>query len=266
MADIRTETLDISVPGGNMYLKQWIPAAGCSEPPIVLLHDSLGCIALWRRFPEALSRALQRRVVAYDRLGFGQSDARQAPPSIAFIDEEASIYFPAVHEQLALDRFVLLGHSVGGGMALRIAAGRQDCEAVISIAAQTFLEARTIQGIRRARQSFAQPGQMDRLKKWHGNKAAWVLSAWVDLWLSEAFSDWNLESTIRAVRCPILAIHGDDDEFGSIAFPESIIKYAGGPAEMLSIQAGGHMPHQSNTAMVIGAIQQFLISKSKPGL
>jgi len=255
----QTDTIGITVPGGQIHAKRWTPQHSAGTPPLVLLHDSLGSVDLWRTFPGELAHAISRPVIAYDRLGFGKSDSRQALHSPEFISEEAITYFPAIKQQLNLDRYALLGHSVGGAMAINIAATDADCQAVITIAAQAFVEPLTLDGIRQAKAAFAQPGQLERLQKWHGDKAQWVLHAWTGTWLSDAFAGWNLDSVIHQVQCPILAIHGDSDEYGSLAFPEYITRHAGGPASMVIIEKGRHTPHREEPATVIAAIQDFLI-------
>ena len=255
---IKVEECRVDVPGGQVFVKKWTPEADSQKSPVILLHDSLGSVDLWRAFPQVLAASLSRPVVAYDRLGFGRSDRRDALPAIEFIEEEGAIYFPALKAQLSLGRYVLFGHSVGGGMAVNIAARDPDCQAVITVSAQAFVEDRTIQGIKDARQMFAQPGQVERLEKWHGDKAAWVLAAWTELWLSAAFSGWNLHRALQQMHCPVLAIHGDQDEYGTSAFPAYIVRNAGGPARMLIIENCGHMPQKEKPEEVIGAAVDFL--------
>ena len=258
MSSIQTEEFNVSVPGGSVFVKRWRPKSGAARIPLVLLHDSLGSVDLWRDFPAVLAGQLSRTVIAYDRLGFGKSDARSALPSLEFIAEEASKYFPAIKKHLGLAHFVLLGHSVGGGMAINIAARDCDCQSVISISAQAFVEDRTLQGIGAAQEMFAQPGQLDRLKKWHGKKAAWVLQAWTDVWLSAEFQAWSLQPAIDHVRCPLLVIHGEEDEYGSVAFPRFIADHSGGPVELLLLKNCGHMPHKQSLPETIHALRGFL--------
>lgn len=249
----------IAVPGGEIYCKIWRPSSGASGAPVVLLHDSLGCVELWRDFPERLAELTGRVVIAYDRLGFGRSSVRNEIPTSRFIHEEAELYFPRVAEAIQLNRFVLLGHSVGGGMAILIAGafpGR--CEGVISEAAQAFVEERTLEGIRKAKAGFAAPEGLARLEKYHGNKAHWVLRAWADRWLAQEFSDWSLAADLPKVTCPMLVIHGDRDEYGSLRFPEMICSLAGGEAEKLIVPDCGHVPHREKLAEVFAAIQRFL--------
>ena len=258
MSNTEIKELKVGIPGGQVYVKKWIPEFDNGKPPIILLHDSLGCVDLWKDFPDMLSQAFSRVVFAYDRLGFGRSDARGSLPSKDFIEEEASIYFPSIKETLGIDRYVLFGHSVGGGMAINIASQDKDCQAVITVSAQAFVEDLTIKGIEDAQKIFEQPGQIKRLEKWHGSKAKWVLHAWTDVWLSDEFKDWSLEPAIQNVQCPLLAIHGDNDEYGSSAFPQFISERSGGSSTMLILDNCGHMPHKEKKQEVISAVKEFL--------
>lgn len=258
MSSTSIEVFKIDVPSGKVYVKRWVPEIESRKAPVVLLHDSLGSVDLWRDFPRRLAESLSRTVVAYDRLGFGKSDERRFLPSMAFIEEEATTYFPVIKRRLSLEDYVLFGHSVGGAMAVSIASMDADCRAVITVSAQAFVESLTVEGIQQAKRLFEQPGQIERLEKWHGGKAKWVLRAWTDVWLSEDFKDWSLEPAIHDLRCPVLAIHGDADEYGSTAFPTFIANKSGGPADMLVIEGCGHMPHKEKPREVVDASASFL--------
>jgi pimeloyl-ACP methyl ester carboxylesterase len=259
VSDINSGDRFVEVPGGRVFVRTWTPRAGSDELPVVLLHDSLGCVDLWRDFPELLADHLTRPVIAYDRLGFGRSSPRGELPSVNFIQEEAEVYFPAVRRELGVAGYVLFGHSVGGGMALRIACSSgEPCRAVVSESAQAFVEDRTLAGIRQAREQFERPEQVGKLARWHGDKAGWVLRAWTDVWLSPAFAAWSLEADLPRVRCPVLAIHGDRDEYGSVAFPRLIGSLAGGPTEVAILEGCGHVPHRERPGDVLDRVAKFL--------
>lgn len=254
------EALDLSVdvPGGSVFVRRWNLGHN-SRPPIILLHDSLGCVELWRDFPEALATAASRDVIAYDRLGFGKSTPRRELPSIDFIFEEGATFFPAIQQALGITRFSLLGHSVGGAMAIVIAAlQREACEAVITESAQAFVEPLTLSGIRAGKAQFGAPEQFAKLAKWHGEKAQWVLDAWTEVWQSPEFSSWNLDQHLGQVNCPVLAIHGDGDEYGSLEFPRRITSRVSGPSEMAILDNCGHVPHRERKEEVLGLISSFL--------
>jgi len=246
-------------PRGRLFARSWTPTDDAVAAPIVLLHDSLGSVELWREFPERLCEATGRRVVAYDRLGFGRSDAREGEMPPDFIADEARSFFPVVLEQLGVHRFVALGHSVGGGMAVNCAAALSArCEALVTESAQAFVEDRTVQGLRVAREQFKEPGQMQRLARYHGDKAAWVLQAWLGTWLSPAFAAWSLEAVLPKVACPVLALHGAQDEYGSAAHPQMIGRLASGPARVAVLPGIGHVPHREQPADVIAAVRDWL--------
>lgn len=227
--------------------------------PVVLFHDSLGCVALWRDFPERLARSTGRQVVAYDRLGFGRSDPHPAPLDSGFVRDEARAGFRFLRKILGLGDFIAFGHSVGGGMAAACAAAyASHCLALITESAQAFVEDRTVQGIRHAEQAFAQPGELDRLKKDHGEKAAWVLSAWIDTWLAPDFVAWNLDDDLRRVQCPVLILHGDDDEYGSVRHPERIAALTVGRSVMRILPGAGHVPHREKSEAAIDIVARWL--------
>lgn len=258
MTPIHSEDCYVPVPGGELFVRQWVPDLPHNQEPLVLLHDSLGSVELWRNFPEALARTLGRHIIAYDRLGFGKSTARHGLPSFGFIEEEATLYFPALRDALGLGSYALFGHSVGGGMALTIAAHDAACMAVISESAQAFIEPRTLEGITVARAQFDQPGQLDRLARWHGDKAQWVLDAWTEVWRDPAFAAWSLDPWLGRVRCPTLVIHGDSDEYGSVAFPRRIAAGVVGPVEMVIMEGCGHVPHRERQDEVLAHVSRFL--------
>jgi pimeloyl-ACP methyl ester carboxylesterase len=250
----------VTTVNGRLYAKRWGGTADdAALPPIVLLHDSLGCVALWREFPQRLVQATGRAVIAYDRLGFGQSDPHRGPIGADFIRQEAHTGFSALIDQLGVERFIVFGHSVGGGMAVSIAAAYPDrCAGLITESAQAFVEAQTRAGIRTAQAQFAEPGQMSRLERYHGDKAPGVLDAWVSTWLSPAFADWCLDEDLLGVRCPVLAMHGTEDEYGSTAQPERIVTLAGAPARLALLQRCGHVPHREQEATVLDAVKAFV--------
>lgn len=245
---------------GRLFARVWDREADERLPaPIVLFHDSLGSVELWRDFPERLCRATGRSVVAYDRLGFGRSDPSPGKLESDFIRTEAQEIFPQLRTQLGIDGFVAFGHSVGGAMATACAAMFDtECRGLITESAQSFVEDRTLQGIRDARQSFAQEDQVARLAKYHGDKTPWVLSAWIDTWLAPEFAHWSLDDILPLVRCPVLAIHGENDEFGSLRHPERICQLVAGPTTLQILPNTGHVPHREAPQVVIESVQAFL--------
>lgn len=259
MSELTVTDKLVTVAGGEIAARIWTPTRSRHSAPLVMLHDSLGSIEQWRELPRLFAFRLERPVIAYDRLGFGQSSPRVALPSPHFVEEEATVHFPALQHQLGIDKFALFGHSVGGGMSLAIAANHpSSCCAVISESAQAFVEDRTANGIRAAERAFATPGTFQKLAKWHGDKARWVLDAWTKVWLSDEFKTWSVESFLARITCPVLTIHGDQDEYGSVAFPERILAGVQGPSEMQILKGCGHVPHRERQEEVVAMVVSFL--------
>src|SRR5690554_3105822 len=164
------QAVTLETPAGGIHAVRWRPETpepavpDPKEPPIVLLHDSLGCVGLWRDFPALLAHTTDREVIAYDRQGYGRSSPYPGPQPASFIADEPRDAFARVREHFALERFVALGHSVGGGMAVEVAGQHADgCQALITMTAQAFIEPRTLAGIREAEAAFAEPGALGGL-------------------------------------------------------------------------------------------------------
>ncbi|MBS1955230.1 MAG: alpha/beta hydrolase [Cyanobacteria bacterium SZAS-4] len=226
---------------------------------ILLFHDSLGSVEQWRDFPEKLAAQTGLTTIAYDRLGFGRSDAHPGLLGKDFVFSEAEVGVSAVRETFEMNRMILAGHSVGGGMSIATAAAFPGVtSAVITMAAQAFIEDRTLNGIIAAKNVFNQPGQIDRLVRYHGDKARWVLDAWTETWLSPIFANWNLDDALRRVQCPILAISGDRDEYCSLAQVQRIAAMAKGPTTIEVIEDCGHVVQREKPDTVLNIITTFI--------
>ncbi|SDS35171.1 alpha/beta fold hydrolase [Pseudomonas oryzae] len=259
---VTSQDLWIETPAGRIFVRHWTPLGAdpaAPHAPVVLFHDSLGCVELWRDFPQRLAATTGREVIAYDRLGFGRSDPHPGDWSNRFIRDEAERYFPQLLEALDIGPFVALGHSVGGIMAATSAARHpQRCQALITLSALAFVEERTRQGIRFAKQEFAKPGQLERLQKYHGEQANWVLAAWTETWLADSFADWTLESHAPSLACPHLVIHGKQDEYGSLLHPERLARLTDAGSESLILDQCSHFPHREEPERVLDAVGRFL--------
>ncbi|MER2605537.1 MAG: alpha/beta hydrolase [Siculibacillus sp.] len=247
----------VETSGGRIFTRVWGDVAAAA--PVILFHDSLGSVELWRGFPATLASRLGRAVVAYDRLGFGRSDARTEPPGLDLVAEEARDAIPVLRSALGIDRMILLGHSVGGGMATTAAAAHPETTlGLVTIAAQAFVEDRTLAGVGAAKATFAEPGRFERVVRLHGDKARWVLDAWIETWLDPAFAGWTLDAALRDLKCPVLALHGDHDEYGSKAHAERIAALAPTPSRAVLLRDCGHVPHREQEAQVLDEIERFV--------
>ena len=262
MIELQVQQHRIATPSGEIFAQMWTHDLA-QGAPIVLLHDSLGSVTLWRDFPSELAQVTGRAVVAYDRAGFGQSSAYNDALPLSFIADEAQHSFAAVRDYFGLEQYVLLGHSVGGGMAVCAAAAYpEQCMSLITLSAQSLVQAHTTEGIRQAKLQFQQPGAMDKLRKYHGDKAEWVLNAWTETWLSEAFASWSLDAYLPHVQCSTLVIHGEADEYGTQEHAQRIAQGVKAQSTLALLPGCGHVPHREQTVQCLELIQEHLTDPS----
>ena len=257
---MQTQEQFISFNQHQIYTKQWIVDEEQKLSPIVLLHESLGSTELWKDFPEILAEKLKRNVISYDRIGFGQSSARNDLLALSFVADEAEP-LTAVLDALALQSCILLGHSVGGGMAVAIGSMlKARCKAVITVAAQAYVEGETLDGIRHAAENACpNPKFIESLSRYHGEKTQWVLDAWTNTWLNPAFRDWNTAEYLEKLECLLLVIHGDQDPYATIAQPEYFIAKAKTKQKISHIMRGcGHFPHREKQDNLLQTLEIFL--------
>lgn len=226
---------------------------------LVFLHEGLGSIAQWRDFPESLCLQTGLPGVVYERRGHGRSDPLRKSRTPSYLHEEALEVLPRLMSELHILRPILIGHSDGGSIALIYASAFPErAKAVITEAAHVFVEEVTIEGIRKAVAVYEKTNLREQLEKYHGEKTDAMFRAWSETWLSEEFRNWNIEEYLTGIKCPVLAIQGADDEYGSPAQVESIVKRVSGKAESLLIAGCGHIPHQQASKTVVEAIINFI--------
>lgn len=229
--------------------------------PIVMLHEGLGSVGLWREFPATLARATRRRVVAYSRFGHGRSGPPPRPRTPAFFHEEALDVLPSLLAQLRIDSPVLVGHSDGASIAL-ICAARQQVAAVALLAPHVFVEEVTVAAIRETRESYL-AGELRRRMAHHHDDPDAAFWGWCDVWLDPAFRAWSIEAEATAVTAPVLLIQGSEDPYGTLEQLERIEARLPGGARRL-ILAGGHSPHLEHPREVASAIARLAANVSRP--
>ncbi len=259
--------LSVNVEGRTLFTRAWGNwRAAHPLPPILLMHDSLGCVRVWRDFPGKLAAATGHAVIAYDRLGFGASQPHDGTLDAEFIRDEARRTVPALRDALGIDRMILFGHSVGAAMAVASGAEWMDATvAVIAESPQAFVEDRTLKSIRDAKVDFQDPAQRQRLARYHGSKSDWVLDAWTETWLAPSFGSWSLDDDLRRLRCPLLVMHGDRDPYGSRAHPERIGKLGPTPTDVVIFEECGHVPHREHPDRVLSEVVRFLGTRLRLG-
>ena len=191
-----------------------------AKSALVLLHEGLGSVGLWRGFPDRLAAATNRRTVAFSRYGHGQSDAPPRPRTPAFMHEEALEVLPELLAQLDIDDPVLVGHSDGASIAL-IYAANHPVAAVIAIAPHVFVEEMCLIEIRQTKEAYETTELRDRMARHHRDPDA-AFYGWNDVWLHPEFPEWNIEDELRAIRAPLLLIQGTKDQYGTMAQLDAI--------------------------------------------
>lgn len=233
-------------------------------PTLIFLHEGLGSIAQWRDFPAAVSLATHLPAVIYERWGYGNADPLDQSRSVRYLHDEALQSLPKVLQQLQVDDAILIGHSDGGSIALIFAATwPEKVRGIITEAAHVFVEDVTVAGIREAVRVYTSTDLPQRLSKYHGANTDRAFRGWSDVWLSPAFRNWNIEEYLPGVRCPILVIQGRDDEYGTAAQVEAIVKKVSGPAEPLIIPGCGHIPHHQAREKVLAEMTRFILTEMR---
>ena len=246
----------ILVAGLNLEYRD-IPASAVDRPTLVMLHEGLGCVAMWRDFPDKLAATTGCRVLVYSRPGYGSSDPHPQPRQPDYMHREAREVLPAFLAALGIVRPVLVGHSDGGSIAL-IHAGSfpQAVAGLVVMAPHEFVEEETLAGIRTARKFWSSSDWPQRLARYHRD-AQRVFHDWNDCWLSPEFRDWNIENCLPEIRCPVLAIQGEDDEYATLRQIEVIAEKVPG-TQLLCLANCGHSPQRDQEAAVLAAIAGFV--------
>jgi pimeloyl-ACP methyl ester carboxylesterase len=224
--------------------------------PVALLHEGLGSVAMWRDFPEKLARRINRRVILWSRRGYGHSDAFDAPYGRDFMHREADAAAQTLRRH-GFDRAHFLGHSDGASIALLLASRHPELVASLMLEApHVFVEPVCTAAIRRLVQGADVGALLGRMGKYHRDPAA-VFRQWSAIWLDQEFTHWNIEEEINRIRCPILLVQGEDDEYGTFAQIERISMRAPQALELRLAQCG-HSPHRDQEAAVLSALAEFL--------
>src|SRR5690349_11829575 len=242
---------------GHRLEYERIDVGGADRPTLVLLHEGLGSIAMWRDFPQRLAHATAGRVVVYSRHGYGHSDPLAGARNVRYMHDEALVVLPEFLDALAIARPILVGHSDGASIAL-IHAGGSDrpVRGVVAMAPHVIVEDISVASIAAARDAYATTDLCARLSRYHADVDG-AFRGWNDIWLHSDFRAWNIEEYLPQIRCPILAIQGEDDEYGTMEQLE-IIAAAVPDAELVKLADCRHSPHRDQPDAVLDAISRFV--------
>jgi pimeloyl-ACP methyl ester carboxylesterase len=229
------------------------------KPTIVFLHDSLGCVKLWRDFPHKLAEVTQCNVLIYDRLGYGRSEpmsTHKRPTN--YLELEADILNDLLNN-LNIDNIILFGHSDGGSIAL-IAASKypKKINGLICEAGHVFVEDLTLKGIYEAIKAYESTNLPERLAKYHNNNVDTIFKAWSETWTRNDYRNWNIEHFLPKIICPLLFIQGESDEYGTLAQVEKTINQISGKSEKFIIPNIGHSPHKEAPKNVLDKVIDYI--------
>jgi pimeloyl-ACP methyl ester carboxylesterase len=252
----RDFVLDI---GGQTVEARWWGPGPDEAPTIVMLHEGLGCVALWRDTPEKLAAVTGCGVLAYSRFGYGGSAPVELPRPLSYMHDEALQNLGQILDAAGVQRAILLGHSDGASIAAIYAGGVQDfrLRGAVLIAGHYFVEDICITSIQATKTAYETTNLRDKLARYHRDvdNAFW---GWNGAWLDPQFRHWRIDDYVPTIRIPVLLIQGSADEYGTLAQFDLFKAEAYCPVEVRVVEGAGHSPHLTHGAETIGAIAAFV--------
>ncbi len=235
----------------------WIEPADERRPTIVMLHEGLGSVALWKDFPQRLASRTGASILVYSRYGLGGSDKLREKRPVEFMHHEGEVVLPELLDKLNIAKPIVLGHSDGGSIAI-IFAGKypERPRALILEAPHVFVEDLSVASIAEAKVAYQTTDLPLKLGRYHQHvdETFW---GWNDIWLDPEFRSWSIEKYLPAIRCPVLCIQGEGDEYGTVAQVEAI-KAQVPTTEVLMLPNCKHSPHRDQTEVALEWMAEFL--------
>ena len=224
---------------------------------LVLLHEGLGSVSMWRDFPDLLATSTGHPVLTYSRYGYGRSTELGEPRKPYYMHHEALAVLPEVLSELGIHEPFLIGHSDGASIAIIYAGGGHPVKGMMLMAPHVFVEDLTIESIAAARDRFDAGGLAGRLARYHDHPQS-MFRGWSDIWLKPEFRAWNIEASVKTCAAPILLIQSRNDPYGTLAQLDSIEKHARVPVEKVLLSDCGHSPHVDRSIETLEAITDFV--------
>jgi len=223
---------------------QWLNPHWVDEPLFIFLHEGLGSVSMWRDYPQQFCNALHVRGLVYSRPGYGRSTPRLPHEvwGIDFMHEQAYELLPKLLSALRVNEAPwLFGHSDGGSIAL-LYASKHPTAGLMVMAPHIKVEDICIQSIEQAKEAYVNTNLRQKLARYHDDvdSAFW---GWNNIWLHPNFLNWNIEKELSSIPCPILAIQGLNDEYGTLSQIRDIQKYAP-QTHLFEIENCAHSPHR----------------------
>jgi pimeloyl-ACP methyl ester carboxylesterase len=251
---------EIVLDGRRLEAAWWGSNAG-DAPTLVLLHEGLGCVALWRDVPQRLAADTGCRAFAYSRFGYGQSDPATLPRPMTYMHDEALEVLPRVLDAAGIARAILIGHSDGGSIVAIHAGAVRDSRVVgiVLIAAHFFVEESNLQSIAQIGVEYKTTELRARLARYHANVDNAFLG-WHDAWLDPRFRDFDITEYLPSTTAPVLALQGADDPYGTVAQLSCLERTVASPVATRLIQGARHAPHLEAAAKetTLAAIAGFV--------
>jgi len=238
---------------------RWIGPGPEEAPTIVFLHEGLGCLAMWRDFPDRLAAATGCGALVYSRMGYGASDPVPGPRSVRFMHQEALEVLAAVIDRFQLQQVVLFGHSDGASIAVVYAGARPGAvRALVLEAPHVFVEPVCVESIARIAQAYGTTRLREKLGRYHGDNSDSMFQTWTDVWLRPEFRTWNIEEYLPSIESPVLVVQGENDEYGTIRQVEAVVTQVSGLTRSLVLARCGHSPHSDQPDAVLEAAGRFV--------
>jgi pimeloyl-ACP methyl ester carboxylesterase len=246
------------VVGGRRLETEWWGPRPEAAPSLVLLHEGLGCVALWRDFPETLAAATGFGVFAYSRFGYGRSDPVTLPRPLSYMHDEALDVLPRVLDAVGIERCVLVGHSDGASIAAIHAGGARDARVrgLALIAPHFFVEDVTVASIAAIRAAYHQDGLRARLAHYH-TRVDVAFRGWSDAWLNPGFRGWDIVGYVAAIEVPMLLLQGGDDRYGTLAQIWVAERAARRSVRAVLIPGAQHSPHMEAPGPTTDEVARF---------
>jgi pimeloyl-ACP methyl ester carboxylesterase len=247
----------LHIDGSDLEYRMIGPAPDAA-PTIVMLHEGLGCSALWGDFPEKLQAATGSGVFVYSRAGYGASSPVTLPRPLDYMQREALSVLPKLLETIGFRRGMLLGHSDGASIAAIYAGGVQDhrVRALVLIAPHFFVEDVSVKSIADIRTSYETTGLREKLARWHTNVDN-AFYGWNRAWLDPQFRNWDISDYLAYIRVPVAIIQGAADQYGTIRQVEIASEECYCPVDVTILAGAGHSPHREAPGGTLDAILEF---------